>query len=49
MEKKTFETPQLQYLGSVRELTALIVVPPTNCSAVGDDFSTVDSACEIPT
>jgi hypothetical protein len=49
MEKKTYETPQLQCLGSVQELTAFVIVPPTNCSAVGDDFSTVDSACEIPT
>jgi hypothetical protein len=49
MEKKTYETPKLQYLGSVRALTALTVGPPTNCSAIGDDFSTVDGACEIPT
>lgn len=46
MDKKTYETPQLLYLGSVRELTAR--VPPTNCSALPVDFSTEDSVCEIP-
>ena len=48
MEKKIYETPQLLCLGSVRELTAL-TAPPTNCSAVRDDFWTVDEICEIPT
>ena len=43
MEKKTYETPQLEYLGSVRDLTAL-TSPPTNCSAL-EDFST-DRFCE---
>ena len=37
MEKKTYETPELLYLGSVTELTALTESTPTNCSAVGSD------------
>lgn len=45
MEKKIYETPQLQVLGSVRELTAL-TSPPTNCSAL-EDAATVDQLCEI--
>lgn len=46
MEKKVYETPQLLYLGSVQELTALTC--DTNCSVVCDDLSTVDQACETP-
>ena len=49
MEKKIYETPQLQVLGSVQELTALTACPPTNGSVVRDDFGTVDEICEIPT
>jgi hypothetical protein len=46
MEKKPYETPQLSWLGSVQDLTA-IVSPPTNCSAL-DDSSSGDAICEIP-
>jgi hypothetical protein len=45
MEKKTYQTPQLECLGSVRELTQL-VRPPTNCSALPTDFSSEDALCE---
>jgi hypothetical protein len=45
MDKKTYETPQLECLGSVRELTQL-VRPPTNCSALPTDFSSEDAFCE---
>ena len=44
MEKKTYETPQLLCLGSVRELTALTC--DTNCSAL-EDAATVDQLYEI--
>ncbi len=47
MEKKIYETPQLQFLGSVEELTAA-TSPPTNCSALEGDFGTEDALCEIP-
>lgn len=45
MEKKTYETPQLQVLGSVRELTAQPDFA-TNCSAL-EDQGTQDNLCEI--
>ena len=48
MEKMSYETPQLLYLGSVRELTALVIRPPTECSALETDFGTEDGICEIP-
>jgi hypothetical protein len=48
MEKKIYEPPQLQRLGSVQELTAG-TSPPTNCSAFESDFGTEDAICEIPT
>jgi hypothetical protein len=46
MEKKVYETPQVLFLGSVQELTALTC--ETNCSVVCDDLSTADEGCEIP-
>ncbi|HET6360550.1 MAG TPA: lasso RiPP family leader peptide-containing protein [Gemmatimonadota bacterium] len=48
MEKKIYETPQVLSLGSVRELTELVVRPPTECSALESDFGTEDGICEIP-
>ena len=45
MEKKSYETPVLQLLGSVLDLTA-VSSPPTNCSAIEPDFSTQDAVCE---
>lgn len=45
MEKRPYETPQLVCIGTVRELTAL-VRPPTNCSALPQDFSSEDALCE---
>lgn len=44
-EKKTYRSPRLDRLGSVRELTALVSVPP--CSAI-EDFSSQDNLCEPP-
>ncbi|HET6617372.1 MAG TPA: hypothetical protein VFH69_06145 [Gemmatimonadota bacterium] len=46
MEKKIYETPQLEFLGSVKALTSL-VGPPTNCSVVADQ-SSEDALCEFP-
>ena len=45
MEKKVYDTPELQVLGSVQELTAA-TSPPTNCSAL-EDFATEDAICVI--
>ncbi|HET6363110.1 MAG TPA: hypothetical protein VFH11_13800 [Gemmatimonadota bacterium] len=44
METKTYETPKVEYLGSVKELTAA-TSPPTNCSALPTDFAS-DALCE---
>jgi hypothetical protein len=46
MEKKPYETPELQFLGSVEELTAATSEPP-NCSALEGDFGTEDALCVI--
>jgi hypothetical protein len=46
MDKKPYETPELQILGDMRELTAL--TRPTECSALEGDFGTEDNLCEIP-
>jgi hypothetical protein len=45
MEKKIYETPQLNSLGSVQELTAN-TGPPSNGSGL-EDCGTVDGTCEI--
>lgn len=44
MEKKTYQSPQILCLGSVRELTALVA--PCPGSAL-DDFASEDNICEI--
>ena len=46
MTKKPYETPELQFLGSVQELTAATSEPP-NCSALASDFGTEDALCVI--
>ena len=45
-ERKPYETPQLDRLGSVQELTAVNGLP-TECSLL-TDTSTEDNLCEIP-
>ena len=46
MEKKIYETPQLELLGSVKELTAVNGLP-TNGSVCEDFVTVVDNVCEI--
>ena len=45
-DKKPYQTPELQFLGSVQELTAGTSEPP-NCSALEGDFGTEDALCVI--
>ena len=40
MEKKPYETPELQYIGSVQELTELVVPIGGSCDAPQIDSST---------
>ena len=47
IERKPYDTPHLDRLGSVQELTAL-VRPPSDCSALPSDQSTEDFLCDIP-
>lgn len=44
-QKKSYQSPEISCLGTVRELTALTSVPP-NCSAL-EDFASEDALCEI--
>ena len=47
MDKKSYQQPQLERLGSVHELTQGTSEPPTCSSALGEDFSSQDALCEI--